>query len=121
MCLACSLLHRRSAAPSRRGLLRASAGLAAAPLLAEALPSFGPAQAATPAPPVVIIAGNLWDGMADAPQGPAEILVDNGRIAAIGPSVGRPPGAQVVALPGRTVTPCSVAPAIPNRPTRQRC
>ena len=105
MCLACSLMNRRGAARNRRGLLQASAVLAAAPLLADVLPLSRPAQAATPAPPIVIIAGNLWDGLADAPQGPAEILVDNGRIAAIGRSVGRPPGAQVVALPGRTVTP----------------
>jgi imidazolonepropionase-like amidohydrolase len=105
MCLACSIMNRRGPSVGRRGLLHASAVLAATPLLTEALPRFGPAQAATPAPAVVISAGNLWDGLANAPQGPAELLVVNGRIAAIGPSVGRPPGAQVVTLPGHTVTP----------------
>lgn len=105
MCLACSLMSRQSAAPNRRSVLRAAAVLAGSPLLGAVLPVSASAQVARAAPPVVIIAGNLWDGVADAPRGPAEILVENGRIAAIAPNVGRPSGAQVVSLPGRMVTP----------------
>ncbi|MFN8992517.1 MAG: amidohydrolase family protein, partial [Pseudomonadota bacterium] len=98
-------MSRQSAAPNRRSVLRAAAVLAGSPLLGAVLPGSASAQVARAAPPVVIIAGNLWDGVADAPRGPAEILVENGRIAAIAPNVGRPSGAQVVSLPGRMVTP----------------
>ena len=108
MCLACSLMMNRSRKfPSRRDMLRGAAGLVAAPLLAEALPapaaSTAPAKA--PTSPVVIVAGNVWDGAADAPLGAMEVLVENGKIAAIGPSVARPDGARIVSLPEHTVTP----------------
>lgn len=62
--------------------------------------------AAPPHPPaIVLVAGNVWDGIADAASGPMEILVQDGRIAAMGRTVERPTGARVVDLSRHTVTP----------------
>jgi len=55
--------------------------------------------------PVLIRAGNLWDGRSDAPSGPMEILVDGERIAAVEESVRCPPGTKIIDLSDRTVTP----------------
>ena len=60
---------------------------------------------AAPKQPLVILAGNVWDGLADAPQGPAEILVVDGKIAAVGKTVPRPEGARVVDLSTKFVMP----------------
>jgi len=54
---------------------------------------------------VVLICGNVFDGLSDALTGPAEILVEGNRISRVEPSVGRPPGAQVIDLSDRTVSP----------------
>jgi imidazolonepropionase-like amidohydrolase len=54
---------------------------------------------------VVLVAGNVWDGLADAALGPMEILVQGGRIAGMGKTVERPAGALVVDLSQHTVTP----------------
>ena len=53
----------------------------------------------------VLVCGAVFDGVADEPGGPAEILVREGRIAEIGRSVQRPDGAEVFDLSERTVTP----------------
>ncbi len=53
----------------------------------------------------VLICGNMFDGISDALSGPAEILVEGNRIARIERSVGRPPGAGVIDLSERTVSP----------------
>lgn len=53
----------------------------------------------------VILAGNYWDGLADGPQGYAEILVVDGKIAEIGKSVVRPEGARIVDLSTKFVMP----------------
>ena len=53
----------------------------------------------------VLLCGNVFDGLSDALTGPAEILVESNRITKIGRSVGRPPGAQVIDLSERTVSP----------------
>ena len=53
----------------------------------------------------VLVCGNVFDGLSDALTGPAEILVESNRIAKIERSVGRPPGAQVIDLSERTVSP----------------
>jgi imidazolonepropionase-like amidohydrolase len=53
----------------------------------------------------VLACGNVFDGRSDTAGGPGEILVEQGRIADIGASVGRPAGCDVVDLSGRTVTP----------------
>jgi imidazolonepropionase-like amidohydrolase len=53
----------------------------------------------------VLACGAVFDGRSDSVSGPAEILVDDGRIADMGASVGRPAGCEVVDLTDRTVTP----------------
>jgi tryptophan 2-monooxygenase len=64
-------------------------------------PAAPPPQATA----IVLVAGNVWDGRADAALGPMEILVQDGRIAAMARSVARPAGARVVDLSKHTVTP----------------
>ena len=56
-------------------------------------------------PGTIIVCDNHFDGRADALGGPIEILVRDGRIADLAPSVPRPPGARVIDLAGHTVTP----------------
>jgi imidazolonepropionase-like amidohydrolase len=53
----------------------------------------------------VLACGNLFDGHSDALLGPTEILIDEGSIAEISSSVGRPAGAVVIDLSHRTVSP----------------
>lgn len=55
--------------------------------------------------PTVLVCGNVWDGQADAPLGPMEILVQKGKIAEMGKKVSRPAGAQVINLVNEMVTP----------------
>ena len=52
---------------------------------------------------VVLLCGNVFNGLSDA--GPAVILVEGNRISRIERSVGRPPGAWVIDLSERTVSP----------------
>lgn len=54
---------------------------------------------------IVLLCGNVFDGISDSLQGPAEILVEGDRITEIGPSVRRPTGTQVIDLFDRTVSP----------------
>lgn len=54
---------------------------------------------------LVLVCGNVFDGVSDSLGGPAEILVEGNRITKVGRSVGRPPGARVIDLSGRTVSP----------------
>ena len=54
---------------------------------------------------VVIRAGNFWDGISEKPIGQREILVIGERIAEIGKTVRVPKGAEIIDLPGHTVTP----------------
>lgn len=53
----------------------------------------------------VIACGNLFDGQSDSLLGPAEILIDEGVIAELSSSVGRPSGAVVIDLSHSTVSP----------------
>jgi tryptophan 2-monooxygenase len=55
--------------------------------------------------PILLICGNMWDGHADEPLGPVEILVEDGKIAQIGKTLTRPAGAKIVDLAGHTITP----------------
>jgi len=55
--------------------------------------------------PIVIRAGNLWDGVSERPAGPGEILVEGPTITAIGKSVSVPDGAEIIDLSGYTVMP----------------
>lgn len=52
----------------------------------------------------VLVCGKMFDGVSEELTGPAEILVEGNRIASIGRSVNRSPGAQVIDLSDRTVT-----------------
>src|ERR671928_329637 len=54
---------------------------------------------------LVLVCGNVFDGISDPLTGPAEILVQDNRIAQIARSVERPPGARVIDLSERTVSP----------------
>lgn len=83
--------------------MRLIAFLAAVVLLGD-LPRRGVA-ASPQAPTVVLVAGNVWDGVADGALGPMEILVQDGRISSMGRTVERPTGARVVDLSRHTVTP----------------
>jgi len=53
----------------------------------------------------VIRAGNIWDGVAEVPLGPLEILIENGMITAMDKSVRAPAGAEVIDLSDRMVMP----------------
>lgn len=53
----------------------------------------------------VLACGRLFDGLSDALLGPTEILLDGDTIAEVGATVGRPPGARVIDLSDRTVSP----------------
>lgn len=53
----------------------------------------------------VLRCGGMFDGVADRLSGPVEILVEDDRIAEIGPTVRRPPDAQTIDLSQRTVSP----------------
>jgi imidazolonepropionase-like amidohydrolase len=54
---------------------------------------------------IVLLCGNLLDGISETLSGPAEILVQGKRITSVGRSVERPPSAQVIDLSDRTVSP----------------
>ena len=58
-----------------------------------------------PGPTIAIRAGTLIDGTGAAPVRGAVILVQDGRITAVGPRVGVPPGATVIDLSRATVLP----------------
>lgn len=53
----------------------------------------------------VLLCGSIFDGVSDQLTGPMQILIEGNRIAAVGPSVDHPTGAQVIDLSARTVTP----------------
>lgn len=53
----------------------------------------------------VLLCGNVFDGLSDGLTGPAEILIEGNRISRIDRSVGRPPGARIIDLSDRTVSP----------------
>jgi imidazolonepropionase-like amidohydrolase len=53
----------------------------------------------------VLVCGALFDGVAEELSGPTEILVRDGRIAAIDRTVDRPDGPEVIDLSERTVCP----------------
>jgi len=54
---------------------------------------------------LVLVCGNVFDGISDTLTGPAEILVEDNRITRIERSVERPPGARVIDLSQRTASP----------------
>ena len=54
---------------------------------------------------LVLVCGNVFDGLSDSLTGPAEILIEGNRISKVERSVGRPPGARVIDLAERTASP----------------
>jgi imidazolonepropionase-like amidohydrolase len=54
---------------------------------------------------VVLLCGKVFDGASETLSGPMEILVENNRITSMGWTVERPPGAEVIDLSDRTVSP----------------
>ncbi len=53
----------------------------------------------------IVVCGHLFDGLSDALLGPTEILIEGDTIIEVSNSVGRPTGATVYDLSGRTVCP----------------
>ena len=54
---------------------------------------------------IVLVCGNMFDGSSEELSGPTEISVEGNKITSIGPSVKRPPAAQIIDLSDRTVAP----------------
>ena len=54
---------------------------------------------------IVLLCGNLLDGISETLSGPMEILVQGNRIMNVGRSVERTPSAHVIDLSDRTVSP----------------
>ncbi len=54
---------------------------------------------------IVVICGNLFDGLSDVLLGPTEILIEGDAIVEVSGSVGRPAGATIYDLSDRTVSP----------------
>jgi Imidazolonepropionase and related amidohydrolases len=54
---------------------------------------------------IVLLCGRMFDGVSETLSGPMEILVEENRITTMGRTVERPPGAEVIDLMDRTVSP----------------
>jgi imidazolonepropionase-like amidohydrolase len=54
---------------------------------------------------IVLLCGKMFDGVSETLSGPIEILIEGKRISSMGRSVERPPGAEVIDLSDRTVSP----------------
>jgi imidazolonepropionase-like amidohydrolase len=98
-------------APARR--LRAAACLflltAVGPLAAQPDNPFPSTYAPPPAPAVLITNATVLDGAGGRLDG-ASVLLQDGRIAALGPGLETPPGARVIDATGRWVTPGIIDP-----------
>ncbi len=56
-------------------------------------------------PSTLLSGAKVWDGLADEPAGPQDVLVQDDRIRQIAAGIEAPPGAEVVDLGGHTLTP----------------
>ena len=70
-------------------------------VLAAALILAGPAGAAT----ILLRPAQVFDGVEAKPHPGWQVLVDNDRIAAVGPNLAAPAGARIIDLPGTTLMP----------------
>ncbi|WP_419816702.1 amidohydrolase family protein [Glacieibacterium sp.] len=70
-------------------------------VLAAALILAGPAGAAT----ILLRPAQVFDGVEAKPHPGWQVLVDNDRIAAVGPNLASPAGARIIDLPGATLMP----------------
>jgi len=69
-----------------------------------AAPSRAAAEAAAPSA-IVIECDRLFDGRSIRPEGRTRVLVENGKITAVGPSIAMPSGAERIDLTGMTLLP----------------
>ena len=92
-----------------RAVLAAALASAALGLgLSMAAPSSAAAQAANTAmapSAIVIECDRLFDGTSLRPEGRTRVLVENGRITAVGASIATPAGAERIVLDGMTLLP----------------
>src|SRR3954452_17708933 len=98
-------VHRRArnahaTVPRRRDHLQSASWPAG-----EKVTGLRPAGYARVVSASVLVCGTVFDGVSAEPGKRAEVLVRDGLIAAIGRSVDRPDGAEVIDLSQRTVTP----------------
>ena len=61
--------------------------------------------AAQPAAPILLKPAQVFDGVDPHPHSGWQVLVEGDKIAAVGPNLSAPAGAQVIDLPGETLTP----------------
>src|SRR5579872_326763 len=54
---------------------------------------------------IILLCGRVFDGVSETLSGPMEILVEKNRITSVRRSLERPPGAEVIDLSARTVSP----------------
>ena len=73
----------------------------------RALAALGALLLAVPAAaaPTLLRPAQVFDGVDPAPHSGWSVLVDGGKIVAVGPNVTAPAGAKVIDLPGETLTP----------------
>ena len=73
----------------------------------RALAALGALLLAVPAAaaPTLLRPAQVFDGVDPAPHSGWSVLVDGGKIVAVGPKVTAPAGAKVIDLPGETLTP----------------
>jgi len=94
--------------PSLKALLLAASALAltASALAQPSKPQAPVATAALPANPAILIHhGHVYTVGAAGTLADADVLIQNGRIAAVGPNLTAPPGAIVIEANGKPVTP----------------
>ncbi|MCC6929610.1 MAG: amidohydrolase family protein [Gemmatimonadaceae bacterium] len=96
----------RAAALARFGAVASLLLAAPAALDAQAAP-LGPREAPHSGKATLLRPAAVWDGASDAPRAGAVVLVVGDRIEAVGDgaSIKAPAGAQIVDLPGLTLTP----------------
>jgi imidazolonepropionase-like amidohydrolase len=66
---------------------------------------LGAIFAAPPPPPVLLRPAQVFDGVDPTPHPGWEVLVKDGRIAAVGPHLSTPADVKIIALPGDTLIP----------------
>lgn len=74
-------------------------------LLVLSLFVSGPAVAASPPTTLLLRPARVFDGIDPVPHAGWEVLVQNEKIAAVGPNLAAPPGARIIDLPGQTLMP----------------
>ncbi|MDR6625207.1 amidohydrolase family protein [Caulobacter segnis] len=93
----------------RAGRIAGTASALALLGMGASLIALAPAQARTPAPapaarPLAIVGATVFDATG-APPRPATVVIENGRITAVGPKVKIPRGAQVIDAKGEALLP----------------